>query len=558
MKNLMKLDYGRALRFNFTVRYIDDLLTLNNTLFVNEISNIYPQELVLNRTSESDVHVSYLYINISISHEYRGAVFVCHSLLLLVLLMTCMAVSEMHKHSHLFTFDPNLIIHLLHININYNYFSFAHHIFQQIKGTAMGAAFSPTIANIFMSTTIKTFLHTQHIKPLTRTRYIDDIFLIWTGTMQELTTFLNDLNSFHPNLHFTHEHSPSTINFLDLTIYKGPHFPFTNILDTKTYQKPLNLYQNVHFTSTHTNNIFKSIIKGEGIRYVRTNTTEQLYLATVHIFTQRLSKRGYPISFVKKVQKTVQYSNRHKYLQKKRMHQPTCFLPLFKYLPPPQYKALKHIILQNYSQIHFISPRFIPLRHPTLNNSLVRAKINPTDEQLIDITLALHTESTTEHEESAALPNLHSKRPTISPCHHPRCATCRFHLICNPSFKSTHPRNRTIHRIRHSLTCTSKNIIYLITCTKCRKQYIGCTTQQLNVRINHHRTNILNRRHVHIAQHFNRPDHYLNQHLKVQPIDSPNKAENTTQELYHLEHYWIKTLHTLIPHGLNIHPGRSD
>ena len=175
--------------------------------------------------------------------------------------------------------------------------------------------------------------------------------------------------------------TPSTINFLDLTIYKGPHFPFTNILDTKTYQKPLNLYQYVHFTSTHTNNIFKSIIKGEGIRYVRTNTTEQLYLATVHIFTQRLSKRGYPISFVKKVQKTVQYSNRHKYLQQKRMHQPTCFPPLFKYLPPlfkylspPQYKALKHIILQNYSQIHFISPRFIPLRHPTLKINLSELK----------------------------------------------------------------------------------------------------------------------------------------------------------------------------------------
>ena len=69
MKNLMKLHYGKALRFNFTVRYIDDLLTLNNTLFVNEILNVYPQELVLNRTSESDMHVSYLDINISISQK---------------------------------------------------------------------------------------------------------------------------------------------------------------------------------------------------------------------------------------------------------------------------------------------------------------------------------------------------------------------------------------------------------------------------------------------------------------------------------------------------------
>ena len=37
---------------------------------MNEIPNIYPQELVLNRTSESDVHVAYLDINISIKHNY--------------------------------------------------------------------------------------------------------------------------------------------------------------------------------------------------------------------------------------------------------------------------------------------------------------------------------------------------------------------------------------------------------------------------------------------------------------------------------------------------------
>ena len=70
MKNLMKLDYGKALKFNFTARYIDDLLSLNNTLFINEIPNIYPLELVLNRTSESDVHVSYLDINISIKNNF--------------------------------------------------------------------------------------------------------------------------------------------------------------------------------------------------------------------------------------------------------------------------------------------------------------------------------------------------------------------------------------------------------------------------------------------------------------------------------------------------------
>ena len=36
MKNSMKFDCGKALKLNFT--YIDDLLTLNDTLFVDKIA----------------------------------------------------------------------------------------------------------------------------------------------------------------------------------------------------------------------------------------------------------------------------------------------------------------------------------------------------------------------------------------------------------------------------------------------------------------------------------------------------------------------------------------
>ena len=464
--------------------------------------------------------------------------------------------TEMCNNPHLFMFNPNLIIQLLHVNINYNYFSFAHSTFQQVRGTAMGAAFSPTIANIFMSTIMRSFLHTQAIKPLLLTRYIDDIFLIWTKTERELYAFLSDLNSFHPNLRFTHEHSTTSINFLDLTIFKGPQFAFTNLLDTKTFQKPLNLYQYLHFSSAHPKNVFKSIIRGECIRYIRTNTTYETYKATVLLFTQRLHKRNYPKMFVDKIVHTVNYKDRQKYLKEK-PHKPTCLLPLFKCFPPPQYKLLKQIVLKNYSELHFVSPRFIALRHQTLSNSLVRAQLRPTDEQLIDIELTLQTSPSNAHTESAKLPHLQQVKPTISPCGHPRCVTCRYHLLCHPTFQSTHPRNRTVYHIRHSLTCTSSNVVYLITCSKCRKQYIGCTTQQLNTRINHHRSNIANHRYVHISQHFNIPGHQVNQHLKVQPIDSSERAEHKVQELYRLERYWIMTLRTLTPHGLNISPGNT-
>ena len=230
--------------------------------------------------------------------------------------------SELHEHLDLLPFHPNLILRLLHLNMNYNYFKFSNLTFQQVQGTAMGAAFSPTIANIYMSNILKRFLDSSPIKPLIISRYIDDIFMIWSGTTEDLNTFMSNLNSIHPNLKFTHEVSQQSINFLDLTIYKGYNFPFTNILDIKTFQKPLNLYQYLHFTSNHPPNIFKAIIKGECVRFVRTNTTQEGYESTVYLFKNRLKKRGYPAEIVEKTTSIVKYTAVYRH-SKSRMHVPT-------------------------------------------------------------------------------------------------------------------------------------------------------------------------------------------------------------------------------------------
>ena len=76
MKNLMRDSLCMAKRFSDTVRYIDDLLTLNNSNFEEEIPNIYPPELTLKSTSESDTKLSYLDISISIcSSKYVTEVY---------------------------------------------------------------------------------------------------------------------------------------------------------------------------------------------------------------------------------------------------------------------------------------------------------------------------------------------------------------------------------------------------------------------------------------------------------------------------------------------------
>ena len=59
MKNMMRDNLCMAKRFSDTVRYIDDLLTLNNNNFEEEI----PPELTL---SQIYTNLSYLDISISI------------------------------------------------------------------------------------------------------------------------------------------------------------------------------------------------------------------------------------------------------------------------------------------------------------------------------------------------------------------------------------------------------------------------------------------------------------------------------------------------------------
>ena len=76
MKNLIKNNIILAKKFNNTMRYIDDLLTLNNTQFDAAIQDIYPQELQLKKTTESATALSYLDVLITIDNgRYSTAVF---------------------------------------------------------------------------------------------------------------------------------------------------------------------------------------------------------------------------------------------------------------------------------------------------------------------------------------------------------------------------------------------------------------------------------------------------------------------------------------------------
>ena len=58
-----------ASRFNFTYRYIDDVLSINNPEFENYLGQMYPVELEIKDTAESNTSASYLDLLLSIGRD---------------------------------------------------------------------------------------------------------------------------------------------------------------------------------------------------------------------------------------------------------------------------------------------------------------------------------------------------------------------------------------------------------------------------------------------------------------------------------------------------------
>ena len=103
-------------------------------------------------------------------------------------------------------------------------------------------------------------------------------------------------------------------------------------------------------------------------------------------------------------------------------------------------------------------------------------------------------------------------QPVTFKCARKRCNTCPFIYNAN---KITGPK-RSIE-ITDRFTCTSANVIYRITCTLCKKIYIGETGRRLGDRFREHLRDVeRNDKDASkpVARHFNLPNH-SSQHMTI-------------------------------------------
>ena len=80
----------------------------------------------------------------------------------------------------------------------------------------------PSYTNIFMGMFEENYIYRLILgKFKLYLSYIDDIFLIWTGTLDELNKFIAKINQAHPSIKFDFNYSSNSVNFLDTTVKKS-------------------------------------------------------------------------------------------------------------------------------------------------------------------------------------------------------------------------------------------------------------------------------------------------------------------------------------------------
>jgi hypothetical protein len=203
------------------------------------------------------------------------------------------------------------------------YIAFQKDIYQQTNGAAMGSPMIPPYANIFMYQLEKQTVHKHKNSGtlLLYKRFIDDVLIITKDS--DIAELQGELNSLHPAIKLTWTPPAKHCNFLDIVVtFKN------NRLCTSVYQKQLNTYAYLPFHSYHTTSQKKGFIKGEAIRYARICTSEADFKLMIKLFTLRLQRRGYPLTFINKALGQVQHKDRVKYTVSNNKNKKSKVIPL--------------------------------------------------------------------------------------------------------------------------------------------------------------------------------------------------------------------------------------
>mgnify|MGYP003542132881 FL=1 len=413
----------------------------------------------------------------------------------------------------------------------------------------MGASFSVRFANIYMHQFFtKFFQNANFTKPKFIARLIDDIFFTWDDSRENLDLLISQLNSHHHTIKFEPIVSKDEVHFLDTTVYIDKS-DFT--MHTKLYRKPTYRVQYLHYQSNHPRHVKRAIPYSQALRYKRIIDDDEILQKELNTLKNYFQQRNYSDKLIdEEIQKihTIDRQNTLIYKTKEQKRQnfmkftkDGAFLPLIVTYDPRVAAEIRLTIrdewiklLENNQTLRKIfansTPQIVFKRGRTLANALIKAKYTGGNRI-----------SHSGDQELAA-----ESQPRSEPCHKQFCKCCK-EIENKNSFKSS--TTKKAYELQTPMNCDSENVIYLITCTRCYKQYVGQTERRLKDRLNAHRSNIKRAVNTAVGIHFNNTHHTIG-NLRIIPIENVNDQNTRLGR----EQFWIKELKTKYPLGLNHYP----
>ena len=414
--------------------------------------------------------------------------------------------------------NPNrpdqILLRLLELSLTRNDFEFNGDFYLQTRGTAMGKRFAPSYANIYMADWEASVLSKCPLKPKFYFRFLDDIYGVWPHGNNTFPDFITILNNHHPYIKVKFELNYWKVNFLDTTTFRQTLNPTSSQpsgLHIKVYFKPTDTHALLHKQSYHPKHTFPAIIKAQLTRFWRICSQEKDFHSAVNILFRALKSRGYSSQFLNRT--------RRQWLYK---------------------KSLSNISTHNVSALGRKIPLILPYSATSqdfaqkLRGNLKQVFINE------NLTLRVITAYRRQRNLKDFLIKSRLKaltRRTNEKIHH-KTKNGRFVV------------NRTTHKAYACpyISLNTTNCIYLITCHKCKIQYVGQTKNSIRSRLHHHTHNIrtLKKSETHLVNHF--LEHGVSQ-LRIQGLS--HEADWTLGQRLKMEKSRIKKLSTFYPTGLN-------
>ena len=376
----------------------------------------------------------------------------------------------------------------------------------------MGTRMAPNYANLFMGDLEDEIIQGYHKKPLVWYRYIDDIFFIWTHGREELDKFLEYANRNRHGMVFeTSDESISCkqVPFLDVLVILRD-----GILHTDLYTKPTDKFQYLNFKSCHPFHQKSNLPYALALRIRRICSNVDDFKQHCNTLTQHLRKRGYKLGLIKDGIRKAAERSRDDVLKPSdkdnvQKDERVIFSTTYNPIVPDLKKKLKEmqpvLLTSERCKTIFPDPPLLAYRrNRNLNDMLVSRRL-PNNTNIIE-PVQIDTDRTsntceqcgrvfsTPRGKTIHISIAHKNKPSTQDsavgfhkCNDKRCNTCKVGTFGNTIFITQ--KSQTF-KIKQKMNCKSSNVIYCVTCKKCRGQYIGETEQEIHARQRGHLADI--------------------------------------------------------------------